>query len=322
MASTTQGARLTEAHRQAQLRVRAGFLAEFVQLWTLLNWNRLDDTSPAWVRAVMALIRAWRQASADVALNYYREYRLVEVPSVALAKPMPIPTFVGGVVSDAERAADRAATRELRKAITGTDHRRDDDRDRRRDRSRTVRLGEERAVRLGRDTKPRIDWGDADRAAERSLLVTGPSELMRRAGRGETETNASKAALVTSSGASSRQVLGGGRQTLLTVVQADDVALGWARVTDSDPCAFCALLASRGPVYKSRTTAAFQPHDGCGCTPEPVFDRAAAWPGRAWEFRRLYYQYARGHSGKAAVRAFRREWERAQRETVEQRESA
>jgi hypothetical protein len=53
---------------------------------------------------------------------------------------------------------------------------------------------------------------------------------------------------------------------------ATTVGRYWRRVTDGDPCAFCAMLASRGPVYGSKQTAETRAadgrryHDHCGCT--------------------------------------------------------
>lgn len=42
--------------------------------------------------------------------------------------------------------------------------------------------------------------------------------------------------------------------------------LGWARVLVGEVnCGFCAVLASRGPVYKSEKTAGFRAHTGCDC---------------------------------------------------------
>jgi hypothetical protein len=46
-------------------------------------------------------------------------------------------------------------------------------------------------------------------------------------------------------------VLAGGRMTITGAVQHDRRALGWARSTSGEPCTFCRMLASRGPVYKS-----------------------------------------------------------------------
>jgi hypothetical protein len=77
--------------------------------------------------------------------------------------------------------------------------------------------------------------------------------------------------LVKVAGELTKQVLAGGRMTITGAVTDDRKALGWARVTSGDPCAFCRSLAARGPVYKSGRSADFQPHDHCSCMPEPVY---------------------------------------------------
>jgi hypothetical protein len=284
MAVTAAGRRLTEQHRQAQLAIQRGFLAEFNPLWLLLDPFRLDDTSPGWLSAVLRVVAAWRQESAQAAVDYYRRSRSVEAPDADTPPPVPVlaePVVAGPVP---ERAVHRG------------------------DRGVPLRFDESRQV------APVVRWDDSDRAARTSLIVTGPVAIKRRTGAGERVDVATRQAMADAGSAGSRHVLNGGRATLLTVVEADPEALGWARVTDGDPCAFCAMLASRGPVYKSRGAASFEPHDGCGCSVEPVFDRAAQWPGRAREFQRMWRRYTRGESGKDAVRAFRRAYERAQRE--------
>lgn len=48
----------------------------------------------------------------------------------------------------------------------------------------------------------------------------------------------------------------GARRTLLNGVEADRQCLGWARYDPRPPtCAFCAMMISRGPAYKSARTA-------------------------------------------------------------------
>ncbi len=121
-----------------------------------------------------------------------------------------------------------------------------------------------------------------------ALFATGQIAVTQAMESGQSPTHAKQVALTRTSGAMSTQVLNGGRETLLQSVQDDKSALGWARVTDSDPCSFCALLAGRGPVYKSETTADFQAHGECACNAEPVYNRSAEWPGRAREFGDLY----------------------------------
>jgi hypothetical protein len=55
---------------------------------------------------------------------------------------------------------------------------------------------------------------------------------------------------------------------------AEKAGSAWRRVADSNPCAFCALLASRGPVYNRSTVVAkldgFKFHYHCGCSMEEV----------------------------------------------------
>ncbi len=121
-----------------------------------------------------------------------------------------------------------------------------------------------------------------------ALFATGQNAVKQSLEAGRPPEHAQQVALTRTSGAVSTQVLNGGRETLLGSVQDDKSALGWSRVTDSDPCAFCALLASRGPVYKSEQTADFQAHGECACNAEPVYSRDAHWPGRAREFHDLY----------------------------------
>lgn len=103
-----------------------------------------------------------------------------------------------------------------------------------------------------------------------SLSVTGPV-FTAKALRAGLPADAAKAqALVRVSGAVSRLVMQGGRQTLLESVKADPQARGWRRVTSGRACPFCTLLAGRGAVY-SADTVDFQAHDHCSCFSEPVF---------------------------------------------------
>jgi hypothetical protein len=275
---TDQARQLAEQHRLQQVAIKAGFLAQFLPTWSLLDWRRLDETTPAWVRVVMAILRPWRQASANAAAAHYAEYRLLTAP-----RPLdsgPTLRFTGGV-----NPLGAVPLPDIRHTI-----------------SVPVTL--------------HIDWTNADKAAEHSLRVTGPGELKRQAAMGRTEEQAKDRGLVTVSGSASRQVLNGGRQATLTSVAADQQAIGWARLTDGNPCAFCALLAGRGPVYKSEQSAGFQAHDHCACIPVAVFSKAAPWPGNARAYRRLYNDSTSGYSGKDARNAFRRAYEQQQREAA------
>lgn len=83
-------------------------------------------------------------------------------------------------------------------------------------------------------------------------------------------------------------------------------ALSWARVlSGAENCAFCVMLASRGPVYGSSEDAGRQAadeiwddakgytnsyHAGCDCLVVPIYD-FASWPGRdSWRALEEFYQ--------------------------------
>jgi hypothetical protein len=104
----------------------------------------------------------------------------------------------------------------------------------------------------------------------------------RRAG--QTPEQAARSAFARASGSATRLILDSGRGTVARSVRADREALGWIRVTDADPCAFCRMVASRGPAFKSAKSAGgganakfegggeFKFHDHCQCTAEPFYE--------------------------------------------------
>ena len=57
------------------------------------------------------------------------------------------------------------------------------------------------------------------------------------------------------SGGLARQVLSVGRDTLMESIASDQAGPTYARHASANACAFCAMLASRGPVYTSETNA-------------------------------------------------------------------
>lgn len=143
-----------------------------------------------------------------------------------------------------------------------------------------------------------------------SLLVTGPVAVKVGIRAGKPLEQAVSASLVQSAGAMIRLVQQGSRDTITNAVATDEAAVGYARVTDGHPCAFCALLASRGAVYRSEATASFRAHGHCGCQPKPLYDASA--PTHSPQAEKWYAQYkeaSKGLSGEDAIRAFRRAYE-------------
>jgi len=324
MASTPEGTRLTEAHRQAQQDVRDDFLAEFLALWALLDTDRLDETGPGWLQAVTRAIVAYRLLSAEVATRYFWQFAAAEapdpvprprIPDLDVPAPAPRPSSPRPGRSSrrtprpSRQANDRRARRDLDRALEDSGIRWDFD-------ESSLVLPERRTT----IEIPDIDWKPQDRKVTIDLNIAGPIGQKSQIKKGRSPERARDVSFVESSGAATRHVLTGGRQSLLTLVQENMPDPRWVRVTDGDPCAFCAMLASRGPVYLTKDTAEFSAHNHCACTAEPVYFSNAPWPGRAAEFRRLWRQHIENrYSGKEARRQWRRIYTQMQRE---QRETA
>lgn len=158
------------------------------------------------------------------------------------------------------------------------------------------------------------------RRLESALDVTGPVEFKKAIAAGKNPEQAMEAAAVRMVGTTQYLALEGGRQAMQRSIDADKRATGWARVTDADPCAWCAMLASRGPVYKTAKTAGDPRqggntyHDHCACQAWPAFTHDEPFIGIAEKLYDDWLRETRGRGGKYAVNAFRSWWESEGRE--------
>lgn len=108
------------------------------------------------------------------------------------------------------------------------------------------------------------------------LDAAGPQALKRSIGRGVNPIVAYENLARSVRQETQKLILSGGRGTIVGAAQRDSRAIGWRRVSDGDPCAFCAMLVSRGPSYTSEAAAlakgnADPYHKGCGCTVEVLY---------------------------------------------------
>lgn len=172
---------------------------------------------------------------------------------------------------------------------------------------RTAEIGA-RFTGLGTVTAPSITTGQI----RTGLMVRGPREWERALGRGMDPFAASRFAAIQAAREASRQVLDGGRGQIVEATRRDTAVTAWFRSTRSgNPCAFCAMLAGRGPVYGSAHTAAFEAHANCLCQPEPFFgpnpkDRSN-WSDTARLARQVYDESTQGE--RDPLNAFRRAWD-------------
>jgi hypothetical protein len=218
------------AARTAQLAVRAQVMRDVARLWPLLDKNRLRDTFPAWLAAMIQLVTGYHAQSSREAGRYYQSAR-----AQALLSPTP---------------------------------------------AELIRLA----------PAPAEEW------MSKAFGFSGPGMLSKDTARPNT-------ALSTTLGTASRIALDGGRTTILDTVKQDPASVGWYRVTDGRPCAFCALLASRGVVYK-QDTVGFKAHNDCGCFGAPAFRNGPPLPDITKDAQRVYRERGKG----PALPAFRKAW--------------
>lgn len=248
MARTAAGRDLTRAHLQAQTRLRAAALRDFVRLWPL--WQGDERSFRRLIAASTPLLRVYHGQSSALTSSYLQSFRAAE--------------------------------------------------------------------RVGGDFSPRLAEPLDEGVVGGTLFLTGHEMTRRAIAAGHSPQAAMQTALTRTSGSVTRLALQGGRDTLVASTAADTAAGGYVRVTSGNPCAFCAMIASRGPVF-SEDTADFEAHDHCACTGEPSYP-GSEWPGRAREFRDTYNRAIRealaaGELGRGtandSLNAFRRAYERA-----------
>lgn len=144
-----------------------------------------------------------------------------------------------------------------------------------------------------------------------NLRATGLQGTMRAIRSGFSPQAASRQGFVQVSGAVGRMILLGGNNSILRTLGNDQRVLGYARVTASQPCEFCAMVSSRGPVFQRQNTADFQAHGHCACTAEPHYE-GSVWPGKGQQFRQMWDAATEGLSGRDAINAFRRRLKQTQ----------
>lgn len=147
---------------------------------------------------------------------------------------------------------------------------------------------EYRAAEIGATPGPIVEPEFDTADMRQTLLLAGPVRVKLLVKHGASPDSAQAGAAKKFSGIMRRQVLSGGRQLVDLTTRDDSKAIGWRRVTDGNPCSFCAMLASRGPVYGSQQRAegiagsGLRYHGHCGCTAEIVY---GSWQPSAAEQR-------------------------------------
>lgn len=86
-------------------------------------------------------------------------------------------------------------------------------------------------------------------------------------------TDAPSRALVPLHAKAPEYVLESSRETIAQAAVRDPQARGWQRVTSSNACEFCTMLAGRGAVYNDLSVH-FEAHGACNCVAAPSWGGA------------------------------------------------
>ena len=118
-----------------------------------------------------------------------------------------------------------------------------------------------------RNKLQQIEREDDERDAEQRRSATERRKAREKAAREAAYKAANKA---------SGLATDPGKDRLKRQIDNDPLAVRYQRITSGTPCAFCAMLAARGPVYKDEKSASFKPHDPCNCSAIPIFSDSPA----------------------------------------------
>ena len=251
MAHTSAGRELTEANRQAQTSITAAVVEAIRELFLgTIQLDDIDGSSAEFVRRALPVVTAGRTVAYDTALEYLEAFRRVELRGLIDHSELS--------PKDNDRYAIDLDVLETYTAPDGV-----------------------------------VDWGGHDpsddlippRKVAAELHSSGAAVMKARIAKGVPPAEAKKKAADAVAAKAVKQVADGGRAPLAAEVRTGNRgAVGYARVVDADPCPFCAMLASRGAVYRSDAftdsndlfsgDGDFKVHDGCECTLEPVYGRS------------------------------------------------
>jgi hypothetical protein len=344
----TSPARQAEADRAAiafqtaLTQIGAGTVQEALTLWEDVPATARASTASSWLRRAITLVMGRRRQSRDLARAYYRLVRALRTGSTVADPYHPEPRYVtvttlreefNALVGGAERpqegrasdaptetsdSASSAATSQAGEAdgaaLTDPDAEHEAELDR-------ILVEEIEGLR---DAEERIER-EAEQELRTVLEALGPNNLQKKVdkidgARSADEVDglreeARRQAGAQQAAAAERVAMNGGRSTVWNHMQRDKRAIGYIRLSRTGtPCGWCAMLISRGPVYRSQNSAEFADgdkyHDNCHCYAEPVFTREQYSGSATYELNRRYEELwpkvTRGLSGKAAVSAWRR----------------
>lgn len=342
-----ESARIGAEFQLAVLRLGVQTLAELLRLWRGMSTAEKIQTGGRWSVEAERLIREQRGRARQLGIAYYRITSALTTGSTVPDPDEPEPRNV--TVGELRERFDRAAgiDPDRRPDIPGYQAPREPEPGP--DPDTGIDLSEESppddtAVPVDED---RLDGPTPDSSPEPPKLadevqvvtdILGGRNLQKRNDGIDTtrpavevdqerRENDDNAGVRTAAGGE-RIAMDGARDVVHDLTERDPQAIAWVRVsTTGTPCGFCAMLMSRGPVYKSQASGGSKTanaptvrkgtgrvgdpyHDNCRCVAVPVFAASQYDNDPRFDLNRRYEALwptvTRGLAGKAALSSWRR----------------
>lgn len=274
---------LDASHRAEQAQNASTVSKALIARWLLLvDPDNIATSSRSWLGEAVQYILEGRDRAYTLASAYSLAVRRIQIPGATpITIPKPPPPPVEKIVTSL--------------TYTGV-------------RDLAIKLGT-----IPEPTDPSTDVFRIEPVTESDReRYARERESWRQMRRKAMEVSGAKAAA-----SAYKEVVNGGRDT--TDIQVTSgIALGYMRITKANPCAFCLMLASRGPVYREdsfdESDARFtgpgnhKVHDACGCGLRPIYKRGEEnWTDQARKADKIWVeQVSPKFSGRAAINEFAR----------------
>ncbi|MFI5763888.1 hypothetical protein ACIA8F_23485 [Streptomyces sp. NPDC051563] len=339
---------MSVAYSVALSRIGAATTADALALWAAVPVVQRGATAGGWLRQAITLVMSRRRQARDLARAYYRLARALQTGTTVADPYHPEPAYVtlgdlrrefaalAGPHEPPRTEPGEAATGEPGEASPGSGRESghtDEEAQAAPDLDEEQVLDEEgddwervlveELDRLNEDEE-RIER-EAEEEVRTVLEALGTENLRRRVSAiddrqpardaDRQRDDAHRQSGSQQAAAAGRVAMNGGRSATWNHMRRDGRALGYVRLSRTGtPCGWCAMLISRGPVYKSRESATFNDgdryHDRCHCYAMPVWNRdqyqSSALTALSRQYEAQWPQVTKGHTGKSAVSAWRR----------------
>lgn len=263
---------LAARHAQDQETIADNLALAFFPLWQIMRFNELDASSVAFVRAALPAVEQAFLQSQRVATVFNANARYAEL-TIDMPLLFDVPTV--------QRPSGVSAS--------------------------SFRMPELIVTNAPRQQRVPLQQFDSEDVAKTLLIESNYKTKSAMPG---IEEEVMRAASVRTAGAAVRESLNGARGVTNNVMRVDRRIKGFARVTDSNPCPFCALLAARGAVYgkgafyksdpkykahpdavrevPDKWTNIAKVHDNCRCMLRPVYRTESGFDAAATHYKDLW----------------------------------